>query len=111
MKTLGILLLANPEGEGGGMQTILMLGLILVVFYFFMIRPQQKKQKTEKKFRESLAKGNRVVTIGGIHGKVAEVKDDTVLIHIEDGSKMRVEKSAISPTSSPSIQEQPSAAK
>ena len=76
-------------------QQIIMLVLILVVFYFFMIRPQMKKQKELKKFREGLANGDKIVTIGGIHGKILEVADTTVLISTE-GGKMRVDKSAIS---------------
>ena len=76
-------------------QQIIMLVLILVVFYFFMIRPQMKKQKELKKFREGLANGDKIVTIGGIHGKILEVADATVLISTE-GGKMRVDKSAIS---------------
>jgi preprotein translocase subunit YajC len=69
--------------------------MILGVFYFFMIRPQVKRQKEAKKLRESLKPGDKVVTIGGIHGKVLEVYDSTVLIN-SDGSKIRLEKSAIS---------------
>jgi preprotein translocase subunit YajC len=74
-----------------------MLVLMLVVFYFFMIRPQMKKQKEQKLFRESLKAGDKIVTIGGIHGKVLEVTDTTVLISSE-GTKLRMEKSAISQT-------------
>lgn len=72
-----------------------MLVLILVVFYFFMIRPQMRKQKELKKFRENLTVGDKVVTIGGIHGKILEMNETTVLINSE-GSKIRLEKSAIS---------------
>lgn len=67
----------------------------MVVFYFFMIRPQMKKQKELKKFREGLTVGDKVVTIGGIHGKVLEVSESTVLIAADSG-KLRVDKSAIS---------------
>lgn len=74
---------------------IIMLVLILVVFYFFMIRPQMKKQKELKKFRENLKVGDKVVTIGGIHGKILEVAESTLLISVDSG-KIRVEKSAIS---------------
>ena len=70
--------------------------LVFVVFYFFMIRPQQKKQKDLKKYREALAKGDSVVTIGGIHGKVIEVKDTTVTIKVGGGTELKVEKSAVS---------------
>ena len=74
---------------------IIMLVLMLVVFYFFLIRPQQKKQKELKSFRENLKQGDKVVTIGGIHGKILEITDTTVLINSE-GTKLRLEKSAIS---------------
>lgn len=88
-------LLQAATTEGGGVGTLIMFGLIFVVFYFFMIRPNQKKQKAAKAFRENLNKGDRIVTIGGIHGKVEAVKDATVTITTEDGSKMKIEKSAI----------------
>ncbi len=77
---------------------------IIAVFYFFMIRPQAKKSKEAKKFREALNKGSRVVTIGGIHGKVVEVHDTTVLLDT-GGTKLRVEKSAISADSTADEQE------
>lgn len=73
----------------------IMMGLLMVVFYFFMIRPQQKKAKDAKKFRESLQKGSKVVTIGGLHGKVSEVSDTTVLLEVDSNVKLRFEKSAI----------------
>ncbi len=76
-------------------QQIVMLVLILVVFYFFMIRPQMKKQKELKKFRENLSAGDKIVTIGGIHGKILEISDSTILISSE-GTKIRFDKSAIS---------------
>ena len=87
--------MAAPEGEGGIM-SFLPLILIIIVFYFFMIRPQLKKQKEQKKFKESLAKGDKVVTIGGIHGKIAELKENTVVLDTGDGQKLKIEKSAIS---------------
>jgi preprotein translocase subunit YajC len=70
--------------------------LIVVVFYFFMIRPQMKKQKEEKKFRESLQKGDSVVTIGGLHAKVVEVETTTVIVEPASGIRLKFEKSAIS---------------
>jgi preprotein translocase subunit YajC len=91
-----VLLLAPQNGqEGGGTgQFILMILLMIVVFYFFMIRPQMKKTKEQKKFREGLRKGDRVITIGGIHGKVLEVKDTTLIIETEGQGKLKIEKSA-----------------
>ena len=73
-----------------------MIALIFVVFWLFFIRPQNKKQKEEQKFREALQKGDDVVTIGGIHGKVVEVKETTVLVSVDSNVKIEVEKSAIS---------------
>ena len=86
-------------GNGdGSMSSLIMLGLMVLVFWFFMIRPQMKKQKELKKFREALAKGDHIVTIGGIHGKILEVADSTVLVQSE-GTKIRLDKSAISQSS------------
>ena len=84
--------------SGQGMQSLLMLGLMVLIFYFFMIRPQMKKQKELKNFRENLKAGDKVVTIGGIHGKILEVSDTTVLIQAE-GTKLRFDKSAIAQSS------------
>lgn len=81
---------------GDSTQFFLMLGLMGIVFYFFMIRPQMKKSKDEKKFREELKKGSRVVTIGGIHGKISEVKEDSFVIDTEGSGRLRINKSAVS---------------
>lgn len=100
MELLSILLQQKP-GQGGGIgPTILMFGLIIAVFYFFMIRPQQKKAKEAKKFYETLQKGTRIVTIGGIHGKVEEIRDTTLIISVEDGTRIKIEKRAVSPDNS-----------
>ena len=90
------ILLMAPSGGEGGLMDFLPLILIIFVFYFFMIRPQLKKQKEQKKFRESLAKGDKVVTIGGIHGKILEMKENTVVIDLGNNQKITVERSAIS---------------
>jgi preprotein translocase subunit YajC len=79
----------------GGVNQLVMIVLMIGVFYFFMIRPQMKKQKELKKFREGLKAGDKVVTIGGIHGKILEISEGTVLIQSE-GTKLRLEKSAVS---------------
>ena len=90
------LLQATPAAEGQSPASFwIMMGLLMVVFWFFMIRPQQKKAKDAKKFRESLAKGTRIVTIGGIHGRILEVADTTVLVEVDSNVKLRFEKSAI----------------
>ena len=88
-------ILLQEAAQGSPYQSLIMFGLIGIVFYFFMIRPQMKRTKEAKNFRESLSQGDQVVTIGGIHGKVLEISDTTVLIS-SDGSKLRVEKSALS---------------
>lgn len=91
------ILLAEGAAQGGGwQQQIIMFGLIGLVFYFFMIRPQMKRTKEAKQFRENLSTGDKVVTVGGIHGKILEITDTTVLIS-SDGTKLRIEKSSLSP--------------
>jgi len=90
------LLQADPSGGGGfNMNSIFFLFMIIAVFYFFMIRPQMKKSKDLKKFREALKKGDKVVTIGGIHGKIAEIKETTVIIEVEGQNRLKIERSAI----------------
>lgn len=85
------------QGQGGGIvEQILPIALIVVVFYFFMIRPQLKKQKEQKQFREGLAKGDKVTTIGGLHGKINDVKDDVVMIEVAPNMILKVEKAAVS---------------
>ena len=72
-----------------------MLLLIFVVMWFFMIRPQRKQQKELQKFRDSLKKGDKVVTIGGIYGTVVELKDKSVLIEVDKDVKIRVDRNAL----------------
>lgn len=81
--------------DGQGMQMLIMFGAVFLIMYFFMIRPQQKKQKELKNFRNSLQQGDSVMTIGGIHGKILEVNDTNVLISTEGSGKLRVEKAAV----------------
>jgi len=90
-----LILLQAAESADGGWMSMLPLFLILIVFYFFFIRPQTKKNKEQKKFREELKKGEKVVTIGGLHGKIAEIKEATVIIEIANQIKVTIEKSAI----------------
>jgi preprotein translocase subunit YajC len=92
-----ILAQAGTDAPGGGYTQIIFFVGIALVFYFFMIRPQQKKQKDQKKFTEAIQKGDQVVTIGGLHGKVYAVEDATVVLDIDGkGTKVTFEKSAIS---------------
>jgi preprotein translocase subunit YajC len=97
MNQLFILMAPPQEGQGGGgIMSFLPLILIIVVFYFFMIRPQMKKAKDQKKYIEALKKGDKILTIGGIYGKIVEVRDDaTMIIEVEDGTKMKISKNAV----------------
>ena len=88
---------------GAGANQLVMIVLMIGVFYFFMIRPHLKKQKELKKFREALKPGDKVVTIGGIHGKILEISDATVLIQSE-GTKIRLDKAAISSSMEDTLQ-------
>ena len=89
------LLQAAAGQQGGGWSMWIMLALIFVVMWLFMIRPQKKQQKELQNFRDSLKKGDKVVTIGGIYGTVAEVKEDSVLIEVDNSVKIRVSKQAL----------------
>ena len=98
------MLLQGQTGENPASFWIMM-GLLMVVFYFFMIRPQQKKAKDAKKFREALQKGTKVVTIGGMHGRISEVNDTTVLLEVDGNVRIRFEKSAIAMDNSMQLNE------
>jgi preprotein translocase subunit YajC len=90
-------ILAQASAGGAGiLGQVFLFGSIILIMYFFMIRPQQKKQKDTKKFIEEIKKGDDVVTIGGIHGKVSSVEGDAVMLDIDRGVKIKIEKSAIS---------------
>jgi len=96
MTLLLTLLQAVQSAGGSGMMTIIMILLIIVVFYFFMIRPQQKRQKQMEEFKKSLEKGDKVTTIGGIHGKICDVKENTFVVEIANDVRVEVDKAAIS---------------
>jgi len=96
MSNLLNVLLMMPQGEGSNpLAQILPLVLIIAVFYMFMIRPQMKKQKELKTYRESLNKGDKIVTTGGIYGKIADIKDQVVLVEIADKIRIKIDKSAV----------------
>ena len=94
MNTFTLMQAAQPA-QGGGWQMWIMLILIFVVMWFFMIRPQRKQQKELENFRNSLKKGDKVVTIGGIYGTVCEIKEGSVLIEVDNNVKIRVSKQAL----------------
>ena len=89
-------LLLQAGQDGGLMPQLLMFGAIILVFYFFMIRPQMKKAKDQKKFVEELKKGDKVVTTAGIHGRIVDLNETTIVLEVEGGTKIRFDKSAIS---------------
>lgn len=107
MNLTSFLLMAPPaqNGSGSGFMSFIPLLLIIVVFYFFFIRPQIKKSKDQKKFREQLKKGDKIITIGGIHGKIIEVNDTTFVIEVEGQTKLKVEKSAVAMDASAQLRE------
>ncbi len=93
---LFILLMGDPK-VGGGNMPLVFLGLMVLVFWFFMIRPQAKKSKQQKSFIDNMQKGDKVVTIAGIHGVVNKVNDDgTLSLEINPGSYIKIERSSIS---------------
>jgi preprotein translocase subunit YajC len=85
---------ATP-GQGSSLITLLPLLLVFVVFYFFMIRPQMKKQKEMNAYRSSLKRGDKVITTGGIYGRINEVKDNYVMIDAGGDLKLKVDKNAV----------------
>jgi len=93
------------QAAGTGMSSLIMFGMIFAVMYFFMIRPQIKKQKKEREYRSALKKGDQVVTIGGIHGKITDVKEDTFIIEVHAGNSLKVTKNAVSMTGDASIEQ------
>ena len=90
------ILLQAASGASGGMGTsLLMMVAIIAVFYFFMIRPQQKKQKDVQRAREAMKIGDKVVTAGGIHGRIKEIGETWILVEVADGVKLKFEKTSV----------------
>lgn len=89
-------ILLQAQSGGSNYSMLIMLGLMFVIMYFFMIRPQQKKAKDQKKFIDEVKRGDYVVTIGGAHGRVAELEGDTFILEVEKGGRIKFSKSAIS---------------
>jgi preprotein translocase subunit YajC len=97
MQLLSIFLMMDPSGKGSSTSTLFLMGGMILVFYFFMIRPQAKKAKTQKQFINNLQKGDKIVTIAGIHGKVNKINEDNTLeMEVSPGSYIKIERSAIS---------------
>jgi len=108
MNTFLFVLLMGPSPDQGGspLMSLLPLVLILAVMYLFFIRPQMRKQKEQRKFREALKKGDKIITIGGIHGKILEVQETTLIIETEGLGKLKIEKSAAALDASSLLNEQ-----
>lgn len=83
---------------GGGISEIVMIVVLIAIFYFMMIRPQQKKQKEIRKFREGLQKGDSIITAGGIYGKIKEIKENVFIISIADGVSIKIDKGSVYPS-------------
>ncbi|HCO48222.1 MAG TPA: preprotein translocase subunit YajC [Spirochaetaceae bacterium] len=99
---------ANPTGQM--VSTLVTFGLVFVVFYFLIIRPQNKKQKEAKKMIEAVKKGDKIVTIGGVHGTVHAVKEGTVVVKVDDDCKIEFSKSAVATVSASRVEEKPAEA-
>ena len=97
MNLLNSMMLLQSEAAGGGFSGMIMIIAMIVIFYFFMIRPQSKKQKEIKKAREAMQTGDRVVTAGGIHGKIKEISDSTIIMEIAPGVSIKVDKASVFP--------------
>lgn len=92
-----ILLQAESQGGGGGLSGMIMIIAMIAIFYFFMIRPQSKKQKEIKQAREAMQKGDKVVTAGGIHGKINALNDTTIILEVAPGVTLKVDKASVFP--------------
>ncbi len=99
MNFLSIIAMAPQQGQGGAggsmVTTLIMFGLIFFIFYFMILRPQQKRQKERQKLLNEMKKGDKIITAGGIHGKIIALEDKTALIEISDNVKIKVEKASI----------------
>ncbi|MCM1033080.1 MAG: preprotein translocase subunit YajC [Odoribacter sp.] len=95
----------QDAAQGGGMSGLIMIALLFVVMWFFMIRPQQKRQKEIRKFREALAKNDKIVTAGGIYGTITDVKEKYFVVEITKGVSISVDKGSVYPATADSAQD------
>ena len=102
------ILLQQPQQDWSG---IVMIVALVAIFYFFMIRPQQKRQKEIRKFREGIKIGDKVITAGGIYGKVRNINDTTFQIEISDGVKIIIDKGSVYPSAADAAQDNTEAQK
>ena len=95
---MNLIIAMAPQANGGGgsmMSTVIMFALIIAIFYFMILRPQQKRQKERQSMMDGIAKGDKVTTIGGLHGTVVGIEETTVLVQIADNVKVKFDKTAI----------------
>lgn len=92
---IGVVLMASPQQGQNPWSSLIPLLLIMVVFYFFLIRPQMKRQKELKNFRDSLKKGDRIITSGGIYGKINNISDHVITVDVGNNILLKVDKSAV----------------
>ena len=87
-----------PQGQGGSgfVSTLFMFALIILIFYFMILRPQKKRQKDRQQMLDNVKKGDKIVTVGGLHGTVVGIDEKTLLVQVADNVKMKFEKSALS---------------
>lgn len=97
MNILNFMMLLDAQATGGGFSGMIMIIAMIVIFYFFMIRPQSKKQKDLKRAREAMQKGDKVVTAGGIHGKIRDIDETTIQIEIAPNISITVDKGSVFP--------------
>ena len=90
---------------GSNLSFLVVMGAVFVVMYFFMVRPQQKKQKDQKKFIDELKKGDSVITVGGLHGKIHELDELTLTLEVDRGTKLKFDRSSISLDATKRIQQ------
>lgn len=95
-------ILLQQQGQGTGWSSIIMMVALVAIFYFFMIRPQTKRQKEIRKFRDALTVGDKVVTAGGIYGKIKEIKDNIIVLEIAENVRICIDKSSIYATAADS---------
>ena len=100
-----ILLQQAQAANGQGLSSMIMIVALIAIFYFFMIRPQQKRQKEIRKFREGIKVGDKVITAGGIYGKVRNINDTTFQIEIADGVKIIIDKGSVYPSAADAAQD------
>ena len=93
-----IMLEANNTGGGSGLMQILMIVALFAIFYFLMIRPPSKQQKEIRKFREGLQNGDKVITAGGIYGRIKEIKENAIILEVADGVRIKVDKGSVYPS-------------